>query len=168
MKKPWILSYPVSAQQKLWSDLAGAQFDQSLRWVHSHFVGFAMSWIIYWLKRLHVACWVKNSADDNYEDFVFHFSQKIGFNMQIVSLGDTCNLHEISKSFLGKIRKITSIVGFTGKYKCFIESTWRCSVTPWYSRLVLPVWTLFIVVSMLEVRLSLGLFPPNAATITSR
>ena len=42
MKKAWVLSYPLSAQQRLWSDWADAQADLSLRWVHSHLVGFAM------------------------------------------------------------------------------------------------------------------------------
>ena len=36
------LSYPLSAQQNLWSDWVDAQADLSLRWVHSHFVGFVM------------------------------------------------------------------------------------------------------------------------------
>ena len=40
MKKAWILSYPLSAQQRLWSDWADAQADLSLRWAHSHFVDF--------------------------------------------------------------------------------------------------------------------------------
>ena len=46
MKKTWVLSYPLSAQRRLWSDWAGAQADLSLRWAHSHFVGFVMSWLI--------------------------------------------------------------------------------------------------------------------------
>ena len=46
MKKPWVLSYPLSAQQRLWSDLADAQADLSLRWAHTHFVGFVMSRLI--------------------------------------------------------------------------------------------------------------------------
>ena len=41
-KKAWVLSYPLSAQWKLWSDWADAQADLSLRWEHSHFVGFVM------------------------------------------------------------------------------------------------------------------------------
>ena len=40
MKKAWVLSYPLSAQRRLWSDWADAQADLSLRWAHSHFVGF--------------------------------------------------------------------------------------------------------------------------------
>ena len=41
MKKAWVLSYPLSAQRRPWSDWADAQADLSLRWAHSHFVGFA-------------------------------------------------------------------------------------------------------------------------------
>ena len=47
MKKAWVLSYPLSAQRRLWSDWAEAQADLSLRWAHSHFVGFVMSWLNY-------------------------------------------------------------------------------------------------------------------------
>ena len=47
MKKPWILSYPVSAPQRLWSDWANAQADLSLRWAHTQFVGFVMSRLNY-------------------------------------------------------------------------------------------------------------------------
>ena len=47
MKKAQVLSYPLSAQQRLWSDWVDAQADLCLRWVHSHIVGFVMSWLIY-------------------------------------------------------------------------------------------------------------------------
>ena len=40
MKKAWVLSYPLSAQRRLWSDWPDAQSDLSLRWAHTHFVGF--------------------------------------------------------------------------------------------------------------------------------
>ena len=43
MKKAWVLSYPLSAQRRLWSDWADAQADLSLRWAYSHFVDFVMS-----------------------------------------------------------------------------------------------------------------------------
>ena len=46
MKKAWILSYPLSAQRRLRSDWADAQADLSLRWAHSHFVGFVMRRLI--------------------------------------------------------------------------------------------------------------------------
>ena len=42
MKKAWVLSFPLSAQQRLRSDWADAQADLSLRWAHSHFVGFVV------------------------------------------------------------------------------------------------------------------------------
>ena len=35
MKKAWVLSYPLSAQRRLWSDCADAQADLSLRDAHS-------------------------------------------------------------------------------------------------------------------------------------
>ena len=47
MKKAWVLSYPLSAERRLWSDWADAQADLSLQWAHTHFVGFVMSWLIY-------------------------------------------------------------------------------------------------------------------------
>ena len=43
MKKAGVLSYPLSAQRRLWSDWADAQADLSLCWAHTHFVGFVMS-----------------------------------------------------------------------------------------------------------------------------
>ena len=56
-KKAWVLSYPLSAQQRLWSDWADAQAaDQTGRmprliWVFAgctdHFVGFVMRWLIW-------------------------------------------------------------------------------------------------------------------------
>ena len=36
-KKAWVLSYPMSAQQRLCSDWADAQPDLSLRWAHMPF-----------------------------------------------------------------------------------------------------------------------------------
>ena len=42
LKKAWVLSYPLSAQRRLWSDWADAKADLSLCWAHSHFVGFVM------------------------------------------------------------------------------------------------------------------------------
>ena len=35
MKKAWVLSSPLNAQRRLWSDWADAQADLSLRWAHS-------------------------------------------------------------------------------------------------------------------------------------
>ena len=40
MKKALILSYPLSAQRRLWSDWADAQADLSLRWAHMPFCCF--------------------------------------------------------------------------------------------------------------------------------
>ena len=43
-------SYPLSAQRRLWSDWVDSQADLSLRWAHTHFVGFVVSWLIYMYK----------------------------------------------------------------------------------------------------------------------
>ena len=40
LKKAWVLSYPLSAQRRLWSDWADAQADLSLRWAHMSFCWF--------------------------------------------------------------------------------------------------------------------------------
>ena len=71
MKKPWALSYPLSAQQRLWSDWTDAQADLSLHWAHSHFVGFVMSRLIYkfvvpfthmWFRHTSVFIWFTRSC----------------------------------------------------------------------------------------------------------
>ena len=38
MKKPWVLSYLLSTQRRLWSDWVDAQADLSLHSVHNHFL----------------------------------------------------------------------------------------------------------------------------------
>ena len=40
MKKPWILSFLLSAERRLWLDCADAQADLSLRWAHRSFCLF--------------------------------------------------------------------------------------------------------------------------------
>ena len=56
MKKAWVLSYPLSAQQRLWSDWADAQADLSLRWAHMQFCWFCHDTAhIPSLKRLYVS-----------------------------------------------------------------------------------------------------------------
>ena len=40
MKKAWVLSYPLSAWRRLWSDWADAQADLSLSWAHMPFCWF--------------------------------------------------------------------------------------------------------------------------------
>ena len=39
-KKHWVLSYPLSAMRRLWSDWADAQADLSLCWAHRSFYWF--------------------------------------------------------------------------------------------------------------------------------
>ena len=40
MKKPWVLSYPLRAQYRLWSAWVNAQTNLSLRWAHRSFCWF--------------------------------------------------------------------------------------------------------------------------------
>ena len=47
IKEALVFSYPLSAQRRLWSNWADAQADLSPRWVHTHFVGFVMSRLIF-------------------------------------------------------------------------------------------------------------------------
>ena len=49
MKKAWLLSYPLNAQQRLWSDRTDIQADLSLHWAHSHFVGFVIQFTLTWI-----------------------------------------------------------------------------------------------------------------------
>ena len=47
MQKAWVLSNPMSAQWRLWSDWIDAKADLSLRWAHTHFVGFLTRRLIF-------------------------------------------------------------------------------------------------------------------------
>ena len=63
-KKAWVLSYPLSALRRLWSDWADAQADQSLRRTQGHFVGFVMSRLKWaWLDKCSISVsksdWIK-------------------------------------------------------------------------------------------------------------
>ena len=63
MKKAWVLSCPLCAQRRR-SDWADAQAELSLRWVHTHFVGFVM-------RRLNLRCL-------NFQDFYGICTQSLG------------------------------------------------------------------------------------------
>ena len=45
----WVAKVSSCGQRRLWSDWADAQADLSLRWAHTHFVGFVMSRLILFL-----------------------------------------------------------------------------------------------------------------------
>ena len=64
MKKSWVISYTLSAQRRLWSDWAIAQTDLSLRWTHTYFVCFVMSWLklllfVFKIEKLINIKWIK-------------------------------------------------------------------------------------------------------------
>ena len=88
LKKAWVLSYPLSAQQRLWSDLADAQADLNLRWAHTHFVGFVMSWLRY-------------ERSNNYFMLIFYIS--IGIFITFLPFFSTFdyNLHTFHDKCLG-------------------------------------------------------------------
>ena len=49
MKKAWVLSYPLSAQRRLWSDWADAQVDLSLRCAHMQVCWFCHEEVHFYL-----------------------------------------------------------------------------------------------------------------------
>ena len=53
-----VLSYPLSAQRRLWSDWADAQADLSLRWADTHFVDFVMSQLMLVPVSLGLLSWI--------------------------------------------------------------------------------------------------------------
>ena len=70
MKKAWVLRYPLSALWRLRSDWADAQADLSLRWAHSHFVGFATRRLICFYGELRNLSWT------NHRVFLFLSTKK--------------------------------------------------------------------------------------------
>ena len=64
MKKAGVLSYPLSAQQRLWSDWADAQADLCLCWAHSHLVGFVMSRLMTWQPLLLDWVWLTEQVNE--------------------------------------------------------------------------------------------------------
>ena len=65
MKKAWVLSYPLSAQRRLWSDWADAQADPSLGWAH-----MPHCWLC------HVAAQIKaTDVRNRWRKKILHFSK---------------------------------------------------------------------------------------------
>ena len=64
-KKAWILSYPLSAQRRLWSDWTDAQADPSLRWAHMPFC-----WICHALAQFYLITCTSN--EDSYPACIFN------------------------------------------------------------------------------------------------
>ena len=79
MKKAWVLSYPLSAERRFWSDWADAQADLNFCWAHSHIARFVMSRLIYHSAVLEALLHSKTTLfqfNDNYSIFfrcLFHF-----------------------------------------------------------------------------------------------
>ena len=57
MKKPWVQGYPLSIQQRFWSDWVDAQADLSLCWVHR-----SSCWFCHALAQLYYNTWTQFSV----------------------------------------------------------------------------------------------------------
>ena len=65
-------------QRRLWSDWADAQADLSLRWTHSHFVGFVMSRLIWNLMLFELYSIINLVNNKQFAAKKFKMCQKIG------------------------------------------------------------------------------------------
>ena len=97
MKKAWGLSYPLSAQRRLWSDWVDAQADLSLirlggcpGWSESSlgaksFVGFVMSWLtLFWFLHYYLKYFKLSYCEDN----IKHSIHKIGVTALLTEFTD--------------------------------------------------------------------------------
>ena len=125
MKKAWVLSYPLSAQRRLWSDWADAQADLSLRWAHSLFVGFVMRRLIcfvFFSKRLKVRRKQSSNASNCTCEWARYKCRKKE------------HLTFIPVSFLKRHRVCVSEWDYPGIYAIYIHSLLRILFTgkTWY------------------------------------
>ena len=76
IKKAWVLSYPLSAQRRLWSDWADALADLSLRRAHSHLLGFVMSRLMLSIKTASYSQFMGIWLTDLYATYATQFLPK--------------------------------------------------------------------------------------------
>ena len=100
MKTSWVLSYPLSAQRRLWSDWADAQADLSLCWEHTHFVGFVMSWLKWWLWPPHIL------------SFKYHKNLSTGRCTDV-------NCADLDQLLLFRVFTVCNFLHLLGLLKCF-------------------------------------------------
>ena len=96
MKKAWVLSYPLNAQRRLWSDWA-------------HFVGFVMSWLISICLLYHVFCCCFYWDFTARRNYLTSFEQ-VGRKWKILK-----NITETSPYSFGNFRKLSL-------YNCFMPN----------------------------------------------
>ena len=87
-KKAWVLSYPLSAQRRLWSDWAEARLGGCTGWsesslAHSHFVGFVTRRLIF-LWRVNIlltfkSCYVIRAYTNHFKTLNCHSSLMCNF-----------------------------------------------------------------------------------------
>ena len=110
MKKARVLSYPLSAQWRLWSDWADAQADLSLRWAHSHFVGFVM-------KRLKCSCTRGMQEKETTMVFGAKFENWVYQDNCSASLGKYCDAKQLTswQTFKSHLKTIKDQLHTQGK-----------------------------------------------------
>ena len=115
MKKSWVLSYPLSAQRRLWSDWVDAPADLSLRWAHTHFVGSIMSWLKWWkfccgsaiLQQIEWIWSVNEQANQN-----VRLSRSLNLHVIMLFLQDIMSFPRLNKSFLQDIMLFPQLKSF--------------------------------------------------------
>ena len=105
MKKGWILSYPLSSQRRLWSDWVDAQADLSLRWAHSHSVGFVLSWF-------------KSSGFH----FFFFFCSSAGPSLE------HCRTFSVACKISASLKPKTLLKFLTSYQSCLVIGTWYACI----------------------------------------
>ena len=123
MKKALVLSYPLSAQQRLWSDWADTQTDLRHRWAHSHFVGLSWGGSIFCCMLIHFQNEILNLLStlmniwSLYFTFVSSFSLKVMFHL----IWREKNLWRRCSGFLSSCFK-HNLKGFLFKWNVFKNS----------------------------------------------
>ena len=113
MMKAWTLRYTLSAQQRLWSDWTDAQADLSLRWAHSHFVGFVMLWLFFVGSISSVIWWISLRPEIT---IYLNLIRKKKFTRQDLQI--LCGPKPISKSYL----RLKHLLKISLKYTHLIHS----------------------------------------------
>ena len=96
MKKAWLLSYPMGAQQRLWSDWADAQAGLSLRSAHMPLCWFCHEAAHFALIETHNVFLINSQID-----FKLNFCFRVG----------RTNVQEITKDIVGSLQRWKSRQG---------------------------------------------------------
>ena len=125
MKKAWVLSYPLSAQRRLWSDWVDAQADLSLCWVHSHFVCFVMS---------QLKCQAEGSTHARNDPTNIQYGYVPGDEtVELISFTCSCGSPTIGPTLSSGICIETGTsTGCLSSWYTSLRSSWFCVSGSWY------------------------------------